>query len=290
MMHVAQFSQFSTFSPVYAAAAPVSFSPFSAMVTSFQPIQPVQPVQQIQTTGYAQMTTLPMTPVYSAVMHVAQPNGFYLPMVAVPVAYGHCDHGHGAGGADLSSMQEPSWAEKAATKGYGVDMQAIVENPVQVQEQEEENYFEFLSKGKEMIKELMGMDSTNGLDFKFGIDGVEVTKDDSYEFLSAEEKAEVDADLAEIEAWMNENSDEIKSAAQLGANYIFATSAINIESYTNTDRSSFNIQGKALEYAQTLNAYARNSFGVNNDVPLSKILGDHDLPTDALFEYDPASA
>ncbi len=188
---------------------------------------------------------------------------------------------------DLSAIKEPSWAEKLAMKDYDVDMQGIVDDPVKIQEQEEANYHEFLARGKDIVKELMAMDSLNGLDFKFGIDGIEISKDDAYEYLSAEDKAQVDADLAAIEQWIAENEEDINSAAKLGVEYAFATAAINIESYTDTDRASFLLQGKILDYARSLSAYARNSFGINNDVPLSQILGDHQLPVEgSLFEED----
>ncbi len=111
-MHVAQFTQFSTFTPVYATAAPISFASFSPMVASFQHVHLSEGSDDAQqqmangSSGYHLMT--PVVPMIARVTHIAQPNGFFLPVMAYPVAYLSSCHSHCP--EDLSAIKEPSLA------------------------------------------------------------------------------------------------------------------------------------------------------------------------------------
>ncbi len=284
-MHVAQFTQFAQFTPVYQFATPVvsSFSQY-IHVAEGQANQTEQQHNNEATDCHchhgnfvAFMPTMvaystPLVPVQQGDVTVYQPMAMLYPVAYLAPVFSL------QASDDLAHIQSPNAAEELIGQRHNVDMQTIMNDPQAITEQEEENYQLFLEKGKELLSQLMEMDSTNGLDFKFGIDGVEVTKDDSYAFMSDEEKAQVDADLESINQWLEENSDEVSDITDLGAAYAIARSMIDIEAYTDQSRKDFILQGKLTEFARTVSAYARTSFGVNNNVSLAEILGDHLLP------------
>lgn len=151
--------------------------------------------------------------------------------------------------------------ERNITEHNGVEnYKDLLKDPHAFRDQAKASYEEFYAQASDIVARLENMDKTESFNISFTIAGVVVRQKEDADVLPG---GQAWNDQKRIDAWIDDNDEDIKNIADKGRDYAFAQAYIDYSSETGVTRNDAVRAKKTVPYIGMVIRYALNSYGPN---------------------------